>query len=499
MSMQTSPRDTRAARLNVLPKLPVFLDIAGRDVVVAGGSEGVAWKAELLAAAGGQVRIFAEDPSAELRALVASDPQRLALTRRPWQASDLDGACVAVADIHDLQEAGSFAEAARSRGALVNVIDQPAFCDFQFGSIVNRSPVVVAISTDGAAPILAQAVRRRIEAVLPVTLGAWARTVKGFRDRLKAVMPAKAGRRRFWERFVDVAFSSEIREEDRRAELERLAHETLREEPSCGRIGEVVIVGAGPGDPELLTLKAMRELQAADVIVYDRLVTPAILELARREARRVHVGKEGHGASCRQDDINALLVDLALAGNRVVRLKGGDPAIFGRTGEEVESCRDAGVPVRIVPGITTASAAAAALCGSLTHRDHAQRVQFVTGHDRHGDLPDNLDIGALADPRATTVIYMGRRTASKLAARLIESGLPSDTPAAALCDVSRRTQTHLATTIADIARGHPLPGDGPLIILVGASLRISQTHPLRSDDRLSRPRQSATRELHLAS
>jgi uroporphyrin-III C-methyltransferase/precorrin-2 dehydrogenase/sirohydrochlorin ferrochelatase len=233
----------------------------------------------------------------------------------------------------------------------------------------------------------------------------------------------------------------------------------------------VVIVGAGPGDPELLTMRAVRELQAADVIVYDRLVMPGTLELARREARRIHVGKRGHGEACRQEDISALLVDLALEGRRVVRLKGGDPSIFGRAGEEVEACEAAGVPVRIVPGITTASAAAAALGLSLTHRDHAQRLQFVTGHDRHGRLPPSLDLDALADPAATTVVYMGRRTAATLAEQLIVRGLPETTPAIVISNVSRPDEQRRHTTLLELATG-AAEGEGaqPTLILIGAAL-----------------------------
>lgn len=479
MTRSLAPKESPPPRLADLPKLPIFLDLAGRSILVAGGSEGVAWKAELLAAAGGRIRILADDPAPELMTIVERAPDRLNIVRRRWQPEDLDGVSVAIADIEEPEEAAAFAQAARSRGALVNVVDKPAFCDFQFGALVNRSPVIVSISTDGAAPILAQAIRRRIEAALPQSLGSWAQTAKGFRERLGTLVPSKAGRRRFWEKFVDVTFISQAQEDKQLAELERLARETLLGEHERPQAGEVIIVGAGPGDPELLTMKAMRELQAADVIVYDRLVTPGVLELARREARRVHVGKEGHGASCRQDDINALVVDMALEGKRVVRLKGGDPAIFGRTGEEVAACREAGVPVRIVPGVTTASAAAATLGCSLTHRHHAQRLQFVTGHDLHGDLPADLNIDALADGRSTTVVYMGRRTASRLAARLIDRGLPGDTPVTAVSDVSRPTQAHLSTSVAELAQGLALPSEGPLIILIGASVKpaLGQTLP----------------------
>jgi uroporphyrin-III C-methyltransferase/precorrin-2 dehydrogenase/sirohydrochlorin ferrochelatase len=481
MNTPLRPEDRRPARLNALPKLPVFFDLAGRSILVVGGSDGIAWKVELLAAAGGTVRILAEAPSPELLALVQNDPERLTLIHRRWQEADLEGVSVAVADIADRQEVKVFADTARRYGALVNIVDQPAFCDFQFGTIVNRAPVIVSISTDGAAPILGQAIRRRIEAVLPSSLGMWAQAAKSFRDRLRDIVPSKQDRRRFWEQFVDAAFTTRIHERGLNGALDQFAHEAHGEASERRTLGEVVIVGAGPGDPELLTLKAMRELQAADVIVYDRLVTPAILELARREARRVHVGKEGHGASCRQEDINALIVDLALAGERVVRLKGGDPAVFGRTGEEVSACREAGVPVRIVPGITTASAAAASLNASLTHRDHAQRVQFITAHDRHGGLPEDLNFAALVDLKATTVVYMGRRTASKLATRLIENGLSPDTPAVAISNVSRDDQKSLHTTIRNVARGAPLPEDGPLIIAIGASVGNTSEIPLQAN------------------
>jgi uroporphyrin-III C-methyltransferase / precorrin-2 dehydrogenase / sirohydrochlorin ferrochelatase len=456
VTRHVAPAETLPARLAPLAKLPIFLDLAGRRVVVAGGSAAVAWKAEMLAAAGARVTVFAAASEPELDALAQIGA--ITLLRRPWQESDLDGAMLAVAEEPDL------AAAARARGILVNTIDQPAHCDFQFGTIVNRSPVVIGISTDGAAPILGQAIRRRIEAVLPAGLGAWTAAAKQFRARLKALVPSRTGRRRFWERFVDASFAPANREVGP-GDLEALASDPGTD----ASVGEVVIVGAGPGDPSLVTLGAMRELQAADVIVYDRLVTPQVLELGRREARRILVGKQGHGAGCRQQDISALLLDLARDGQRVVRLKGGDPAIFGRTGEEVAACRAAGVPVRIVPGVTTASAAAASLGLSLTHRDHAQRVQFVTGHDRTGGLPD-LDLDALADPRATTVVYMGRRTARPLAQHLLARGLAPTTPVVVTTDVSRAEQRQETMTLA--ALGDLSDGTAPTLILIGAALGL---------------------------
>ncbi|TDR94537.1 siroheme synthase CysG [Enterovirga rhinocerotis] len=480
MSFPVAPVIAAPPRLAPLAKLPVFVDLAGRRVVMVGGAEPVVWKSELLAAAGARVEVIAEAPHPDLLALAAAN-EAIRVARRTWEPGDLDGAALVVADIDEPDEAFRLREAARERGLLLNVIDRPAFCDFQFGTIVNRSPVVIGIMTDGAAPILGQAIRRRIEAVVPASVASWSRSAKAFRERLRALLPARTDRRAFWERFADASLSSTLDEREQGAALERMAAAVGPGSDGPGRIGEVVIVGAGPGDPELLTLKAMRELQAADVIVYDRLVTPGILELGRREARRVHVGKEGHGASCRQEDISALLVDLAFAGERVVRLKGGDPAIFGRTGEEVSACQEAGVPVRIVPGVTTASAASAALATSLTHRDHARRVQFVTGHDRSGRLPDDLDFAALADPRATLVVYMARRTAAALAKRLIAQGLAAATPAIAMSDVSRPGAASECGTLASLAEaGIGLPEGRPVIVLIGEALRNAPSAPAQA-------------------
>jgi uroporphyrin-III C-methyltransferase/precorrin-2 dehydrogenase/sirohydrochlorin ferrochelatase len=470
MTYHVPPMETRPARLAALPKLPIFLDLQDRQIVIIGGGEAVAWKAELLAASGAKVSVYASDVCAELSVLVDTIDS-LTHVSREWRETDLDDAWLVIADCADPEEAARLSAAARSRGVLVNVIDQPGYCDFQFGTIVNRAPVVIGISTDGAAPILGQAIRRRIEAVLPRSIGSWARAAKEFRVQLKTLVPSREGRRRFWEKFVDVTFVSQADEDARLAELERIAHEILRERTEP-KTGEVIIVGAGPGDPELLTMKAVRELQAADVIVYDRLVTADILELGRREARRILVGKEGHGAACRQDDINALLVRLAREGKRVVRLKGGDPAVFGRTSEEVEACRAAHVGARIVPGITAASAAAAVLGISLTHRSHAQRVQFVTGHDRNGELPRDLDLDALADPRATTVVYMGGRTMTELARKLIARGLSGSTPAAVVSNASKSGENRIHVTLAQLAtEPTQLDQSGPILILIGEALR----------------------------
>lgn len=473
MNTTISPSLTAPARLAPLAKLPIFVDLAGRRVLLVGAGEPAVWKAELLAAAGARVDVLAEAPHPDLVALTRTN-ERISLVRRPWCFADLDEAALVVADLDDADEIAVLRRATHERGLMLNVIDRPEACDFQFGAIVNRSPVVIGIMTDGAAPILGQAIRRRVEAVVPAAIASWSRSAKAFRERLRGLLPARADRRAFWETFVDAALTRPLPEAEQPAELARMASEIGRNRTAGGRTGEVVIVGAGPGDPELLTLKAMRELQAADVIVHDRLVTPEILELGRREARRVHVGKEGHGASCRQEDICALIVDLALAGERVVRLKGGDPAIFGRTSEEVLACREAGVPVRVVPGVTTASAATAALSGSLTERGRANRVQFVTGHDRTGRLPADLDFAGLADPNSTLVVYMARRTAGQFAERLMAHGRAAATPVVAMSDVSRPRMETATLTLADLAaNGVGLPETRPVIVLIGETLLAS--------------------------
>ena len=347
----TPPRRAEAKHIAPLAKLPVFFDLAGKRAVLAGGSEAAAWKAELLAACGAHVEIYAAKIEPEMRALIerGAAPGRLALKERQWAPSDIAGAAIAIADAADDCEANAFAQAARTAGVPVNVIDNPVHCDFQFGSIVNRSPVIVAISTDGAAPILGQAIRRRIETLLPLGLGEWAARAKGFRTHLAALIPDTSRRRAFWERFVDKAFTARGNEAVQ-VELANIAGD-IAASTSPNR-GHVTLVGAGPGDAELLTLKAVRALQSADVILFDALVSDGVLDLARREAKRMVVGKRGGHRSCRQEDINALMVRLAREGKRVVRLKSGDPMVFGRAGEEVAELDTAGISVDVVPGVS---------------------------------------------------------------------------------------------------------------------------------------------------
>jgi uroporphyrin-III C-methyltransferase/precorrin-2 dehydrogenase/sirohydrochlorin ferrochelatase len=415
--------EATARRIEPLATLPLFHALAGRKAVLAGSSEGALWKAELLAASGAELHIFAGDGTTVFAAL-ARDPSthRIHLHDRRWLAADLDGAALAVADLDDVAEISAFTAAARKAGAPVNIVDKPEFCDFAFGALVNRSPLVVAVSTDGAAPVFGQAIRAKIEALLPLGLKAWAQAATDWRPAIQARELPFALRRAFWALFADRAMAEPERAPSAQDVAELFGKLSDLEAVHEGK-GRVTLVGAGPGDPELLTLKAIRALQSADIILYDDLVSPGVLEFARREARRMLVGKTGYGPSVKQGDINALIVSLAAQGKHVVRLKGGDPGIFGRAGEEIEACRTAGIPIAIVPGISAAQGAAAALGLSLTHRDHARRLQFVTGHSRKGELPEDLDWRAMADPAASTVIYMARATLPGFRDKALAAGL----------------------------------------------------------------------------
>lgn len=473
-------RDMRA-RMAPLARLPVFFALDGRRVVLAGGSEAAAWKAELLSAAGAQVEVFAAEIGAGMTELIAQPPRGpIRHMARDWHEADLAGAAMAIGAIEDDGEGARFAQAARAAGVPVNVVDKPAFCDFAFGAIVNRSPLVVGISTDGAAPVFGQAVRAKIESVIPQGFKRWAEAAQSWRPFVSALGLDYHGRRRFWERFTRQALEAPEATPDATLRDGLLA-QAARERAEPGR-GAITLVGAGPGDPELLTLRAVRVLQAADVVLYDDLVSPGVLDLARREAKKTLVGKTGYKPSCKQDDINALMVSLAKEGKRVVRLKGGDPMVFGRAGEEITAARKAGVPIEVVPGITAAQGAASRVGVSLTHRDHARRLQFVTAHARDGKLPRDLDWTALADKAATTVVYMPQRTWGELAEKAMKAGLDPHTPALAIFSATRPEEYRVAATVSTLK--HKLDATdadkarGPCLILFGFAIGEAEAFAL---------------------
>ncbi len=467
MDIVRKPTETERAQMAPLARLPVFLSLDGRRAVLAGGTEAAAWKAELLSAAGASVDVYAEVPCDELRRVSIDPPKgRIVIHPRGWTVGDFAGAAIAVGAFADDMGAADFAQAARAVGVPVNVIDKPAFCDFSFGAIVNRSPLVIGISTDGGAPVFAQAIRARLEALLPMGFAAWAAAAVRWRDAVKASGLSFAARRRFWQAFTAHAIKHPA-DAPLPSDFERFIAE-VKGEGAVAEQGAVTLVGAGPGDPELLTLRAVRALQAADVILFDDLVSHEVLDFARREAKKMLVGKTGFGPSCKQEDINALMVALAKQGKRVVRLKGGDPLIFSRAGEEIEACKAENISFEVVPGISAVQGAAASLGLPLTDRKHARRVQFITGHGKDGRLPDDLDWKSLADPSATTAVYMPTGTLVALIARATAEGLDPRTPSLAIARATRPDQSVVAAPICELANELAKAGlRGPLLVMIG--------------------------------
>ena len=358
LEARRQPRQTRTPRMQTLARLPIFLDLEGKRALVVGNGAPVAWKAELLSASGADVEVFTEHPCEELRALTADAPRASVTVReRGWRTGDFTGAAVAVGGFDNEADAERFTAAARTAGVPVNVIDRPAYCDFSFGAIVNRSPLVIGISTDGAAPVFAQALRAKLEAMLPRGFARWADAARRWRKWVQSAGVSSAARRRFWQLFAACAMNHPGHE-PAPSDFDALFEIAIGQ---AAQAGAVTLVGAGAGDPELLTLRAVRALQAADIILVDELVSPDILDFARREAKKMLVGTTGAGSACEQDEMNRLMVALAQAGRRVVRLTGGEATTFGRRGEEIAACRAAGIAVEIVPGIGTAEAAAARL------------------------------------------------------------------------------------------------------------------------------------------
>jgi uroporphyrin-III C-methyltransferase/precorrin-2 dehydrogenase/sirohydrochlorin ferrochelatase len=464
------PLEAKPPRMVPLARLPVFYALNGKRALVAGTNAGAVWKAELLSAAGAHVDVFAAKPSKDLLALAGDPPQGvITVHARAWTEQDFKGCAIAIGACRDDEEAARFAAAARAAGVPVNVIDKPAYCDFAFGAIVNRSPLVLGVSTDGAAPVFGQAIRAKLESLLPFGYAHWAQAAKNWRSAVQASGLSFNARRRFWQMFTARAIKDANRVPEG-ADFDSLLAQALDECAHADR-GSVTLVGAGPGDPELLTLRAVRALQSADVILIDDLVAPEILDFARREAKKMMVGKTARGPSCKQDEINALMIALAKKGKRVVRLKGGDPMVFGRAGEEIEACSIEGIPVEVVPGISAAQGAAARLKVSLTHRRAARRLQYVTGHAEDGKLPADFDWVGLADPKATTVVYMAGKTIAEFTARAIEHGLDPQTPAIAVSRATRSDEQVVASTLKDLpgvleARAVP----GPLLVLIGQVL-----------------------------
>ena len=357
MSAVEDRRDPSPApppRMQALARLPIFLALAGKRALVAGNGAPVAWKAELLAAAGADVAVFAERPCEELRTIAAHPPHAaIALQQRAWRIEDFAGAAVAVGGFEDAAEAERFSRAARAAGVPVNVIDRPAYCDFSFGAIVNRSPLVIGISTDGAAPVFAQAIRAKLETMIPRGFARWANAARRWRQAVQSSGLSPSHRRRFWQAFAAFAVSNPQRE-PAPSDFDALLRRT-EDQATVAEAGSITLVGAGPGDAELLTMRAVRALQSADIILIDDLLAPDILDFARREAKVALVGKTGRFKTGRlQQDEVTVMIALAKGGRRVVRLKAGSSPTSGR--EEIAACRRAGIAVEVVPGVSVGGA-----------------------------------------------------------------------------------------------------------------------------------------------
>ncbi len=449
---------------------PVFLNLRAQTCLVVGGGEVAERKARMLRKAGARLRLVAPVLSPALVALC--EGAEVECRRREFEPGDLDGVVLAIAATDDTEVNRRVSQLARARGLPVNVVDAPQLCSFIVPSIVDRSPVVVAVSSGGASPVLARLLRARLETLIPASYGRLAQLLGSFRRQVRQRFASGRQRRRFWEQVLqgpvsELVFSGREQQARRHLEAALAGEDAVRQPPT----GEVYLVGAGPGDPDLLTFRALRLLQQADVVVYDRLVSRPILELARRDAEQIYVGKQKSRHTLLQEEINQLLIRLAREGKRVLRLKGGDPFIFGRGGEEIEQLMEAGIPFQVVPGITAAAGCAAYAGIPLTHRDFAQAVVFATGHLRDGSV--ELDWPALAQPHQTLVFYMGLTGVEVICRQLVAHGLSGDTPIALIEQGTRPQQRVHVSTLAQMPdKLSILSVQPPTLIVVGEVVRL---------------------------
>ncbi|MBI5891104.1 MAG: uroporphyrinogen-III C-methyltransferase [Nitrosomonadales bacterium] len=456
--------------------LPIFAKVKGKPCLVVGGGEVAKRKAGVLLEAGAQVRVVAPEIDAELQAEKGVE----AIAAR-FEEGHLDGMMLVVAATNNREVNKLVSLLAQARNIPVNVVDDPELCSFIMPAILDRSPLMIAFSSGGASPVLTRMMRGRLETMIPQNYSRLAAFAERFRELVKSRVTNPPKRRIFWENVFEGVVAEKVLTGDE-ASAEAMLQQMLKNEDNIRR-GEVYLVGAGPGDPDLLTFRALRLMQKADVVVYDNLVSKPIVEMTRRDAERIYVGKKRDDHTLRQEEINDLLVRLAKEGKRVLRLKGGDPFIFGRGGEEIETLAEEGIPFQVVPGITAASGVASYAGIPLTHRDYAQSCMFVTGHLKDGTM--NLDWDALARPKQTVVVYMGLHGLDTLCAKLIEHGLPDSTPIAIVQQGTTQNQRVISGTLKT------LPGiaerekpQAPTLIIVGGVVTLREKlawfHPQKS-------------------
>ena len=451
--------------------LPIFLKVEDRPCLVVGGGKVAARKVALLHRAGATITTVSPVLCNELRTLLVQGV--ITHMARDFQDEDLDDAVLVIAATDDEAVNRRISELAKSQRIPVNVVDSPDLCGFIMPSIIDRSPVQIAVSTGGASPVLARLLRSRLESFIPAAYGRLAKLVDEYRQRVKQRFSNTDQRRYFWEnilqgRVAELLFTGH--EEKARAALEEAIDDT---DAHYNSPGEVYLVGAGPGDPDLITFRALRLMQQADVVVYDRLVSEPILDMVRRDAEMIYAGKARDQHTLSQESINQLLVRLAKEGKRVLRLKGGDPFIFGRGGEEIETLAGEGIPFQVVPGITAASGCAAYAGIPLTHRDYAQSCIFVTGHLKDGSI--DLDWENLAKPAQTIVFYMGLHSIPVLSRELVTHGLPKTTPVALVQQgTTHKQRVYIETldSLQDLAEREQLKP--PTIIIVGEVVSLHE-------------------------
>ncbi len=456
-----------------MDQLPIFLDIRGRRVIVAGGGTAAARKAEAALRAGAEVTVFAAALGDDFREIAEWPGFRH--ETRAVNGTDFAGAALAYGAQEDAETDAATARMARAAGVLVNVVDRPEHCDFTTPAILDRDPLVIAISSSGASPILARIIKARLETMIPAAYGRLARFVGDLRQTVADVLSEGRQRRRFWERVIngpiaDMALSG--RDEAARREFDKVLA-LAAGDTAPDTMGEVYLVGAGPGDPDLLTFRALRLIQRADVVLYDRLLDDSLLTLVRRDAERIYVGKKEKDHTMPQEDISSLMARLAEEGKRVLRLKGGDPFIFGRGGEEIEVLAARGIPFQVVPGITAASGCASYAGIPLTHRDHAQACIFVTGHGKNGRL--DLDWKTLLQPNQTVVVYMGLSMLAELTAAFVERGADPALPVAVIENGTKRSQRVVTGALVDVAANVAEAGvKSPALVVIGTVVSLRE-------------------------
>lgn len=448
---------------------PLFLDTRDTHCLIVGAGEVAARKLELILKSETQVTVIAPWMCDTVKAY-ANNP-RVTLIEREFADSDLSNQQMVFVATSEPDVNQHVHDIARKKGILVNVVDNTPLCQFITPSIIDRSPIVIAMSSGGVAPVLLRYLRQKLESVIPANISRLGAFSEKFREKVKSSLKGVTARRYFWEDVLDGDIAELVEKgQDEKADTKFL--EALAAAQTEQKIeGQVYLVGAGPGDPDLLTFRALRLMQKADVVVYDRLVSPAILELVRRDAEKIYVGKAKSNHTLPQDEINELMVREAQKGNRVVRLKGGDPFIFGRGGEEIQKLIEHGIEFQVVPGITAASGASTYAGIPLTHRDHAQSVTFATGHLKDGTI--DLNWPALAHQNQTIVFYMGLTGLPVICEKLIENGLAADTPIALIEKATRDDQKVITGTLANIT-AHPQLSEmkPPTLIIVGTVVSL---------------------------